>query len=322
MAVIDQVITDRYALYLGDCIETLPLLPADSIPLSVYSPPFAGLYHYSSSARDLSNCDSYAEFFEHYGYVIRELHRVTMPGRMTAVHCADVPSGNTGHDHLIDFTGDIIRAHEKEGWQYVARYCIWKDALMVRNRTMAKSLAHKTIVEDAAYASNASADYVAVFRKPGQNAIPIEHPQGFTTYAGAEPIPNDLLRYRNWTGKQTENRLSHWIWQRYASCFWDDIRPGHVVPHPSEKGEDDEKHLHPLQLDIIERIITLWSNPGETVLSPFAGVGSELYVALQLGRKAVGVELKLAYWQVAVRNLQTIITPVHSDTLFSWAEAQ
>ena len=306
MAVADQVITDDYAIYLGDCMEVMPTLPDGRVHLSVYSPPFAGLYHYSSSERDLSNCDDYDEFFRHYGFVIRELYRVTMPGRMTAVHCMDVPSGNSGDDHLIDFSGDIIRAHQSEGWLYVARYAVWKEPLTVRNRTMTKSLAHKTIVDDSSRCSNASADYLLVFRKRGDNPEPIEHPHGLTHYAGERQMPSDLLPYKGWTGKQTENRYSHWIWRQYASAFWDDVRLDRVLPFRESRDEDDEKHVHPLQLDVIERVITLWSNPGDTVLTPFMGVGSEVYVPVLLGRKGIGIELKPSYFRQAVANLATI----------------
>lgn len=302
----EQIVTDDYALYLGDCCEVLPTLPESSVHLTVYSPPFSGLYHYSSSERDLSNNDSYDAFFEHYGYVIRELYRVTMPGRMTAVHCADIPSGNSGNDHLVDFSGDIIRAHEAEGWRYIARYAIWKEPLAVRNRTLAKSLAHKTIVDDSSKCSNAAADYLLVFRKRGENTEPIQHPNGLTEYAGFRQIPTELLPYKGWTAKQTGNRFSHWIWRQYASAFWDDIRMDRVLPFRDARDEDDEKHVHPLQLDVIERIVTLWSNPGDVVLTPFMGVGSEVYIPVLLGRKAIGIELKPSYFRQAIANLQSI----------------
>lgn len=319
MAVAETVITDQYALYLGDCLEVMPGLPADRIHLSLYSPPFAGLYHYSSSERDLSNNDSYEQFFEHYGFVIRELYRVTMPGRMTAVHVADVPSGNTGKDdYLIDFSGDVIRAHESAGWRYVARYAIWKEPLEVRNRTMVKSLAHKTIVDDSSRCTNAAADYLLVFRKRGENPEPIAHPQGLTSYAGERKMPSELLAYKNWQGRQIENRFSHWIWRQYASAFWDDIRLHRVLPFREARDEEDEKHVHPLQLDVIERVLVLWSNPGDTVLTPFMGVGSEVYGAVSLKRKALGVELKPSYFRQAVRNLEALANqPREQADLFS-----
>lgn len=313
--VIDQQITEEYAAYNGDCLEVMPTLPDESIHLSVYSPPFGGLYHYSSSERDLSNARNYDEFFTHYGYVIGELARVTMPGRITAVHCMDVPTGNSGKDALTDFPGDIIRAHAPHGFEYIARYHIWKEPLGVRNRTMAKNLAHKTVVDDASKCSVASADYLLVFRKKGINPVPIANPTGLEEYAGERQIPSELLRYRNWTGKQTENRYSHWIWRQYASAFWDDIRISRVLPYRDSRDEEDEKHMHPLQLDVIHRCVQLWSNPGERVFTPFMGVGSEVYEAATMGRFAVGVELKPAYYRQAVKNLQSVGERSEDQTL-------
>ena len=303
MAVADQTITNNYALYNGDCCEVMPTFPSGSVHLSIYSPPFAGLYHYSSSEKDLSNSRDYIEFFEHYAFVVRELFRLTMPGRMTAVHCMDVPSGNTGLDYLIDFPGDIIRMHERVGFRYVARYHIWKEPLTVRNRTMTKALAHKSIVEDSSRCTVASADYLLVFRRKGQNPVPIAHPHGLMNYAGERQIPRDLLKYRNWQGKQTENRYSHWIWRQYASAFWDDIRLDRVLPYKPARDQEDEKHVHPLQLDVIDRALTLWSNPREIVLTPFMGVGSEVYGAVCADRKGIGIELKPSYYRQAVKNL-------------------
>lgn len=308
--VIDQEIKDKYALYNGDCLEVLPTLPDESIHLSIYSPPFCGLYHYSSSERDLSNCKDYQEFFDHYAFVVKELFRLTLPGRITAVHCMDMPSGNSGTDHLVDFPGDIIRLHEKEGWKYIARYSIWKEPLGVRNRTMAKNLAHKTIVDDSSRCSAADADYLLVFRRKGQNTIPIMHPTGLMDYAGERKPPADILHYRGHQGKQTENRYSHWIWRQYASAFWDDIRLERVLPFKPARAEDDEKHVHPLQMDVIERCIELWSNPGEKILTPFLGVGSEAYCAVRMGRKAIGIELKTSYFRQAKLNLESAASDV------------
>ena len=302
-----QLVTDQYAIYHGDCLHVLPQLPDGSLHLSVYSPPFAGLYQYSSSERDLSNSRDYDEFFTHYGYVVAELSRATMPGRMTAVHCMDVPTGNTGRgDALTDFPGDVIRLHKEHGFDYVARYHVWKEPLTVRNRTMTKSLAHKTIVTDSSKCSAAGADYVCVFRKKGENPIPVVHPNGLMEYAGERAIPHELLRYRGWTGNQIENRYSHWIWRQYASAFWDDVRLDNVLPFRPARDEEDEKHVHPLQLDVIDRILVLWSNPGEAVFTPFMGVGSEVYAAARAGRRGIGVELKASYYRQAVKNLAAL----------------
>lgn len=303
MAVREQLITEKFALYNSDCVETMKTLPKDSVHLSVYSPPFGGLYHYSSDDRDLSNCDDYDRFFEHYTFVVEELARLTMPGRMTAVHCMDVPASNSGGDHYIDFPGDIIRLHAKYGFKYVARYSVWKEPLGVRNRTMKKDLAHKTIVDDSSNCSVAAADYLLVFRSKGQNQIPIAHPEGLTEYAGERRPPVEVLKYRGWTGKQTENRYSHWVWRQYASAFWDDVRLGRVLPFKESREEDDEKHVHPLQLDVIERCVTLWSNPGEVILTPFMGIGSEVYVPVLMGRLGIGIELKASYYRQAVINV-------------------
>lgn len=318
-----QVITENYALYFDDCLEVMPQLPDESIHFSIYSPPFAGLYHYSSSPRDLSNSRDYPEFFEHYGYAISELARLTLPGRLTAVHCMDVPSGNSGLDTLMDFPGDIIRLHQPYGFDYIARYHVWKEPLGVRNRTMAKRLAHQTIVEDSSKCGVASADYLLMFRKKGENPEPIAHPQGLTEYAGERTIPPELHQYKGWTGKQIENRYSHWIWRQYASAFWDDIRIDRVLPFRDARDEDDEKHVHPLQLDVIERALVLWSNPGDTVLTPFMGVGSEVYAAVRLGRRGIGVELKETYFRQAVKNLEAVDREtVNTPTLFDWAATE
>lgn len=304
--VIEQRITDRWAAYNGDCMEVMPDLPEGSIHLSVYSPPFAGLYHYTSSERDLSNASNYGEFFTHYEYVVREIHRVTMPGRMTAVHCMDTPTGNSGGDALKDFPGDIIRLHDRAGWDYISRYHVWKEPLTVRNRTMKKDLAHRTLVEDSTRCSVASADYLLIFRKRGDNPVPVTHPEGLLEYAGDRPIPADLMRYRAWEGNQRENRYSHWIWRQYASAFWDDVRLDRVLPYREARDEKDERHVHPLQLDVIDRCLVLWSNRGERVLTPFMGVGSEVYGAVRAGRFGIGVELKPSYYRQAIKNLDAV----------------
>lgn len=303
--VVRQEITDQYALYNGDCLEVMPTFPNGSVGLSIYSPPFGGLYHYSSSDRDLSNCLDYEQFFQHYAYVVAEVARLTAPGRMTCVHCMDVPSGNTGKDFLRDFPGDIIRLHAEHGFRYIARYHIWKEPLGVRNRTMAKNLAHKSIVEDSSRCSVASADYLLVFRRDGENEVPIAHPTGLMGYAGARPIPDELLPFRGWAGNQIQNRYSHWIWRQYASAFWDDVRIDRVLPFRDARDEEDEKHVHPLQLDVIDRALVLWSNPGETVLTPFMGVGSEVYGAVCAGRRGLGIELKETYYRQAVLNVMS-----------------
>lgn len=311
--------TDQYAIYNGDCIEVMRDLPDASVHLSVYSPPFCGLYNYSSSDRDLSNCRSRAEFFEHYGFVVAEIARLTMPGRLTAVHVADIPNGR---GTLYDFPGDVVRLHEQHGMSFIARHAVWKEPLGVRMRTMAKGLAHGQVVEDASLCDVASADYLLLFRKAGENPIPIEHPRGLMFYAGARQMPTDLLQYRGWEGHHTENSYSHWIWRQYASAFWDDVRIDRVLPYIDSREPDDEKHVHPLQLDVIERVVILRSNPGETVLTPFMGVGSEVYGAVLNGRRGLGIELKSSYYKQAVKNLVAAVierdreqVPLFSDLI-------
>ena len=304
--ILDQEITERYAIYNGDCLEVMPDLPDDSIHLSVYSPPFAGLYQYTSNERDLSTCINPEQFFEHYEYVVREIRRLTMPGRITAVHVADVPTGNSGGDALTDFPGDVIRLHQRLGFDYIARYHVWKEPLGVRNRTMRKDLAHKTLIDDSTRCSVASADYLLAFRRKGDNPEPVRHPVGLTEYAGERLPPADVLRYRGWTGNQRENRYSQWVWRQYASAFWDDVRIGRVLPFKQARDEEDEKHVHPLQLDVIDRCVTLWSNPDDRVLTPFMGVGSEVYGAVGAGRFGVGIELKASYYRQALKVLGEI----------------
>lgn len=322
MAVQDQVITDEYALYNGDCMEVMQDLPDESIHLSVYSPPFAGLYHYSSNERDLSNCTSYDQFFTHYEFVVRQLHRLTMPGRMSAVHCMDVPTGNTGCDTLMDFPGDIIRLHKRLGFDYVARYHVWKEPLAVRNRTMTKALAHKSIVEDSSRCTVASADYLLVFRRSGKNPVPVTHPIGLLEYAGSREMPAELLRYKGWKGNQIQNRYSHWIWRQYASAFWDDVRITRVLPYRPARDKEDEKHVHPLQLDVIDRALVLWTNPGETVLTPFMGVGSEVYASVRAGRRGIGAELKPSYFRQAVKNLASVHDRTEEASLFAAVDTE
>lgn len=304
---IESVVNEKYAIYNGDCVDVMRQIPDNTIHLSVYSPPFGGLYHYSSDPRDLSNAGSYDDFFEHYKYTIAELARITKPGRITAVHCTDIPTSNTGKDSLIDFPGDIIRLHLECGWKFIARHTIWKEPLWVRNRTMVKILSHSTIVEDAAYAGVASADYLLVFRNHGENETPIAHPTGFEYYAGECPVPEEFAEFKNWTGDQKQNRWSHMIWRRYASSVWDDINMGRVLPFVDSRDPDDEKHVHPLQLDVIDRVVSLRSNPGEIVFTPYMGVGSEAYSAVISGRFGMGVELKPSYYKQAVKNMETAL---------------
>lgn len=327
----DQLITENFAIYNSDCMEVLPTIPDNSIGLSVYSPPFAGLYQYSSSERDFSNCETKDQFLQQYEFLIAEMARVTKPGRITAVHVTDV------HDNacfLWDFPGEVIQLHAKYGFHYRCRIGIRKEPLKVRMRTMVKSLMHKLVVEDMSQCFPAMPDYVLVFTKKGENEEPVEHPKGLTDYPyfGETPILPHFVRAWNnehgtdwnaddlWDHLRSEyvdhkdpktNKLSHYIWRRYADYMWDDIRIDNVLPFRDSKEEDDEKHVHPLQLDVIDRLVYMYSNPGDTVLTPFMGVGSEVYSAASLGRKALGIELKDSYFKQAKINLS------HAENRFS-----
>lgn len=324
MAVKDQLITDQFAIYNADCMEVLKRIGTGAVHLTVYSPPFAGLYQYSSDERDLSNCINHDEFFEHYGYILDELSRVTMPGRISAVHCMDIPLSNAGCDAMFDLPGRIIAEHESRGFAYGGRRVIWKEPLMVRNRTMMKSLHHATLCDDSTRNSIANADYLLMFRRKGDNPVPVAHETGLLEYAGEDQPPERLRRMRGMKGDQKQNEFSQYIWRRYASSVWMDIRIDRVLPHREAKDDEDEKHVHPLQLDVIERAVTLWSNHGETVLTPFMGVGSEVYGAVSLGRRAIGCELKPAYYRQAVANLSSLEKPKAEPsgrTLFDMADA-
>jgi DNA modification methylase len=325
MAVKDQCITDRFAVYNGDCIEVMATLPSESIDLTVYSPPFAGLYQYSSDPRDMSNCINRDEFFNHYGFCLDEIHRITRPGRISAVHCMDIPLSNSGCDAMYDLPGRIILEHEKRGFVYGGRRVIWKEPLMVRNRTMMKSLHHKTFCEDSTRCSVANADYLLMFRRKGENKVPVVHATGIHDYAGERLMPGRFQHLRGMEGDQKQNSYSQWIWRQYASSVWDDIRIDRVLPYREAKEGEDEKHVHPLQLDVIDRCVAMWSNPGEVVLTPFMGVGSEVYGAVMAGRKGLGVELKSSYYRQAVLNLEAAarhrIDPASQPDLFGLAQA-
>lgn len=321
----NQVVNDRYAIYHGDCIDVMQSLPDECIDATIYSPPFGGLYHYSSDDRDLSNARDYDEFFEMYRYVIEEVHRLTRPGRCSGVHTSLVPAvASASFSAYIDFPGDVIRAHQSVGFEFVARHVIWKEPLGVRRRTMQANLAHKSIVEDGSRGGVAAPDELLVFRKRGEDT-PASHPVGLTgDYAGNEQPPADLAKWRGHEGDQKLNRWSHWIWRRYASSVWDDVRGNRVLPFQDSRDEDDEKHVHPLQLDVIERFIDLRTVPGEKVLTPFMGVGSEVYAAVRMGRFGIGAELKESYFTQAMRNMETVdnALSVSAEPLFQLQNRQ
>lgn len=309
----EQKITDSYAVYNSDCMYVLPTIAEDSIDFCIYSPPFAGLYNYSSHENDFSNCESKEQFLQQYEYLVKELARVTKSGRINAVHVTDIHT-NTGR--LWDFPAEVIKIHEKYDMEYHNRITVWKEPLKVRMRTMVQSLMHKFIVEDATRCFTAMPDYVLIFKKKGENKVPVTHPNGLNDfeYFGETPFlpsheetygnyANFRKKWQSYKGDQRGNKLSHLTWQRYASSVWDDVRIDNVLPFKDSKDDDDEKHVHPLQLDVIDRLVYLYTNPNEVVLTPFMGVGSEVYSPVSMGRKAIGVELKDSYYKQAIMNL-------------------
>lgn len=325
MPVSDQVHTESYSVYNGDCVEVIAELKDNSIDMAVYSPPFAGLFQYSGDERDMSNCTSYGQFYDQYRFLVRHLYRVTKPGRINAVHCMDIGEDMVGTCH--DLPGNIIKIHQDAGFHFIGRRLKWNEPLSVRLRTMVKGLAHQTICEDSTKSSIANADYILFFRKGGENKVPVTHPTGFLRYFGSDPIPQEAMQYRGFVGDQKQNRFSHNVWRRYASSAWMDIRTSNsqlcgdglkaraVVDDGEAREPDDVKHVHPLMLDIIHRCVELYTNPGEVVFTPFMGVGSEVYSPVYLGRRGVGVELKTSYFRQAVKNIAAAKDDAKNDVV-------
>lgn len=305
MAVIDQQLTEKYAAYNGDSCEVLPTFPDKSVDLSIYSPPFSDLYSYSSSERDLSNCKDYDQFLAHYRFIVEQNHRLLKTGRIACVHCADIPIPGQRSGYR-DFPGDIIRLHIEAGFLFQGRIAVWKEPFRVAMRTRLQHLTHRNIVRDSCVSFPAGGDYILLFKRRGANANPVAHPDGLSRYSGEREIPPELLKFKG-EKKQEKNRLSQWIWRQYASCFWDDIRIDRVLKYKEAREPEDEKHCCPLHLDTIERCLTLWSNPGDVVLTSFMGVGSEVAGAVGNGRIGIGVELKPSYFKQAVRNIEDVI---------------
>ena len=308
----ENVIKNDYALYNGDCIEVLNDLPKDSIDMFVYSPPFASMYTYSSSISDLGNCKTYEEFLEHYEYVVKATFKTLKPGRMACVHCMDIPrNGDAG---ISDFPGDIIRVHEKNGFKFWDRKNIWKEPLRVAIRTRQRALMHQQLVNDTLKCRGALADYLLIFKKKGENKTPVVKPFGLTEYAGDLELMNkeELMQYQDLKNRYVEyaddktNRLSQFIWRRYASSAWEDIRANVALCYKPARDKEDDRHVCPLQLDIITRAVILYTNPGETVGTPFMGVASEVYAAVKEDRRGVGVELKESYFRQATKNMEEI----------------
>jgi hypothetical protein len=322
MNAVDQIITDRYALYQGDCCELIRELPDASVHFGIHSPPFEGLYKFSNYDRDISNNEGSA-FWEHYGFLIAELFRVTKPGRLHSVHCMQLPTSKNrdGFIGMRDFRGEIVRAYIDAGWIFHSEVCIWKDPVVAQQRTKSIRLLHKQIVKDSALSGMGLADYIVTFRKPGDNAEPIsgmfDRFHGETDEdAGGLDISDDgylaHIRQCALDGRKpwpVEQWRSIMVWQRYASPVWSDIRQTRTLQYRGGRDQKDEQHISPLQLDVIERCIDLWSARGEKVLTPFLGIGSEVYSAVDMGRKGIGFELKPSYFRQAKKNLALLDLP-------------
>ena len=339
--VVNQVVNEQFAIYEGDSCEILRGIPGDSIHFGVHSPPFEGLYRFSAFDRDVSNNEG-SNFWEAYGFIISELLRVTMPGRLHSVHCMQLPRSKTRHGNIgmRDFRGEIIRAYEDAGWLFHSEVCIWKDPVVAQQRTKSLRLLHKQIMKDSCMSGQGLADYVVTFRKRGENPEPVDGK--FDQWIGAAPADTegkwsdartafgvDISReaYDRHAQEVREAGGSVWpfdtwvsvlVWQRYASPVWMDINQTRTLQYRGGRDEKDEVHISPLQLDVIERCIELWSNPGETVLTPFAGIGSEVFGAIEMGRKGVGIELKPSYFKQMVKNLETAKN--RTNDLFAAAE--
>lgn len=308
-SVIDQVHTNDYAAYHADTVEVAMGLPDDSIDFSIFSPPFESLYTYSNSDRDMGNSKDSDEFWRQYLYLIKEQYRAMKPGRIIAIHCMNLPTSkqNDGFIGIRDFRGEIIRTYQDAGFIYHSEVCIWKDPVVAMQRTKALGLLHKTIKKDSAMSRMGIADYMVMMRKPGDNAEPVSGE--FTYYVGDNPAPG-FKRHKwddgreCWTVEEGSHNTSVDVWQRYASPVWDDISQTDTLNYREGRDSDDERHIAPLQLDVIQRCLQMWSKPGEIVWSPFMGIGSEGYMSLKAGRRFIGAELKKSYFDLAIRNLE------------------
>lgn len=298
--VINQKITDKYSLYHGDSVEIIKNIPSNSIHYSIFSPPFSSLFTYSNSIHDMGNSTD-TEFYQHFSYLIPELYRILMPGRLISIHCMDIPAmkERDGYIGLKDFPGKLLREFEKVGFIYHSKVQIKKNELLEAQRTRAIGLAHKQVVKDSAICRNALPDYVMTIRKPGENTEPISRKNGFETYIGEKEIPK-----KKKDANHLKNRFSQKIWQRYASSVWLDIRQTNTLNVQQARDNEDERHICPLQLDTIGRCLELWTNENDIVFSPFAGIGSEGVTALQMGRKAIMIELKESYYKVLCKNMK------------------
>lgn len=290
MNVLNQTIKENYSLYNGDSCEIMTSIPDNSIHYSIFSPPFADLYVYSNSERDMGNCKSKSEFYEHFRFIVKELYRIMINGRLVSFHCMNLPTSKQrdGFIGITDFRGELIRLFEECGFIYHSEVCIWKDPVIAMQRTKALGLLHKQIKKDSAMCRQGIADYLVTMRKPGENPERITH---------------------------TDETFPVKVWQNYASPVWMDINPSNTLQRTSAREEKDEKHICPLQLDVIERGINLWTNPNDIVFTPFMGIGSEIYQALKMGRRGIGIELKESYYNQAVLNCDNVEKVKHSSLL-------
>lgn len=307
VSVIDTVEGDNYQIYNGDCVEVASGIPDESVGFVIYSPPFSSLYTYSNSDRDMGNCRSDEEFFQHFQFLVSELYRVLKPGRLMAVHCMNLPASkqNDGFIGIKDFRGDLIRAFQSKGFIYHSEVCIWKDPVIAMQRTKAIGLLHKQLQKDSTISRQGIPDYLIVMRKPGVNPDPVDGPLYY--FVGDDNLPdqNEVARADGSVAKFPKGSATVIdVWQRYASPIWMDINQTRTLQFAAGRENDDERHICPLQLDVIERAMQLWSKHGDVVFTPFLGIGSEAYIAVKMGRKAIGSELKPSYFKLASRNLK------------------
>ena len=312
MKVLDQAHGNNWSLFRGDCCDVIQGIPDASIDYSIFSPPFAELYAYSDNDRDMGNSRNYSQFFDHFGYLVEQLHRVIAPGRLISVHCIDIPAmkERDGYIGLKDFPGDIIRLFQRCGFVYHSRHIIWKDPLIEAVRTKAIGLAHKQLCKDSAMSRAGLPDYLITFRHPGENKSPIAHTDGLNRFFGTDETTERGIKY------------SHNTWRKYASPVWMDINQTNTLNRAAGRDERDEKHICPLQLDVIARGLELWSAEGDRVLSPFAGIGSEIYQAVLMGRRGVGIELKESYFKAAINNLERAEKKTKESTLFDSIDSE
>lgn len=322
MKVINQEIQERYSLYHGDCVEVIQGLPDNSIHYSIFSPPFASLYTYSNSDRDMGNSKDDGEFYKHFQFLVKELYRVLKPGRLLSFHCMDIPmmKSRDGVIGIKDFPGELIRMFQEVGFIYHSKVTIFKDPLVEATRTKALGLLHKQLCKDSSMCRNGLPDYLVTVRKTGENEEFISHPDGLTRFFGEnEPVGEKIQRpepdHEKYAKKEKYNDVpvySHQVWRRYANPVWMDIRQSNTLNKGAARSEEDERHICPLQLDVIARGIELWTNENDIVLDPFMGIGSTQYVALGLNRRTIGIELKESYFKQSLINVGNI--EAHSIT--------